>query len=74
MDNVIGFPDTKLLDSGCLGWIAFITIEKVGPDHQMKNESTTRNFCVFSYRWLIQSLRYKPLKLFCFSCTTDEKR
>ena len=49
MDNDIGFPDTKLLNSGCLGWKAFITIEKVGPDHQMKNESTTRNFCVFSY-------------------------
>ena len=37
MDNAIRFPDTKLLDRGCLGWIAFITIEKVGPDHQMKN-------------------------------------
>ena len=46
MDNAIGFPDTKLMDSGCLGWIAFITIEKVGPDQQMKTESTTRNFCV----------------------------
>ena len=50
MDNAIGFPDTKLLDGGCLGWKAPTTIEKVGPDHQMKNESTTRNFCVFSHR------------------------
>ena len=32
MDNDIGFPDTKLLDSGCLGWKASITIEKVGPE------------------------------------------
>ena len=48
MDNAIGFPDTKLLDGGCLGWKAPTTIEKVGPDHQMKNESTTRNFCVFT--------------------------
>ena len=50
MDNTTGFPDTKLLDSGYLGWIAPTTIEKVGPDHQMKNESTTRNFFVFSHR------------------------
>ena len=49
MDNAIRFPDTKLLDSGCLGWIAFITMEKVGPDHQMKNESTARNFFAFSH-------------------------
>ena len=33
MDNAISFPDTTLLDSGSLGWIAFITIEKVRPDH-----------------------------------------
>ena len=50
MDNGTGFPDTKLLNSGCLGWIASITIEKLGPDHRMKNESTTRNFFVFSHR------------------------
>ena len=74
MDNATGFPDTKLLNSGCLGWIASITIEKVGLDHQIKNESTTRNSCVFSHRCLIQSLRYNPMKLFCFSCTTDENR
>ena len=49
MDNAIGFPDTKLLNSGCLGWIASITVEKVGLDHQIKNESTTRNSCVFSH-------------------------
>ena len=71
--TAIRFPDTKPLDIGCLGWIAFITIEKVGPVHQIKNESTTRNSCVFSHRWLIQSLGYNPMKLFCFSCTTDEK-
>ena len=50
MDNAIGFPGILPLDSGCLGCKASITIEKVGPDHQMKNESTTRNFCVFSHR------------------------
>ena len=33
MDNATGFPDTKLLNSGCLGWKAPTTIEKVGPDH-----------------------------------------
>ena len=28
MDNAIGFPDTKLLNSGCLGWIASIQLMK----------------------------------------------
>ena len=50
MDNAIGFPDSQPLDSGCLGWKEPTTIEKVGPDHQMKNEGTTRNFFVFSHR------------------------
>ena len=48
MDNAIGFPGILPLDSGCLGCKASITIEKVGPDHQMKNESTERNF-VYSH-------------------------
>ena len=50
MDDTIGFPDTKLVDSGCLGWKAPTTIEKLEPDHQMINESTTWNFFVFSHR------------------------
>ena len=50
MDNAIGFPDTYPLDSGCVGWKTPVTIENLGPYHQMKNESTTQNFFLFSHR------------------------